>query len=255
MNSMMDEESLFSMQRIVIIGATSAMAEATARLYADTGAAFFLMARHPEKLAAVAADLRVRGARQVESEIFDADDLNQHAPALERAWQTLGGVDLVLLAYGTLPDQRACEASAELTVKALHTNAVSAIALLTRIAPLMSGHGSIVVLSSPAGDRGRQSNYVYGAGKAALSVFLEGLRNRLHHQGVHVLTVKPGFVDTPMTRAFPKGALWAQPEEIARGIQRAVARRADCVYLPWFWRWIMLIIRHIPESVFKRLSL
>ena len=112
-----------------------------------------------------------------------------------------------------------------------------------------------MVISSVAGDRGRQSNYVYGSAKAAVTTFLQGLRNRLHPAGVQVLTVKPGFVDTPMTSAFPKGPLWASPEQIARGIHRAIQKRKDVVYLPGFWRLIMRVIREIPEAVFKRLSL
>ena len=111
------------------------------------------------------------------------------------------------------------------------------------------------MIGSVAGDRGRQSNYVYGAAKGMVSLFLQGLRNRLAKQGVQVLTIKPGFVDTPMTAAFSKGALWAKPDDIARGIVRAVDRKSDEVYLPGFWWVIMTIIRHIPERIFKKLSL
>jgi short-subunit dehydrogenase len=115
--------------------------------------------------------------------------------------------------------------------------------------------GSIAVISSVAGDRGRQSNYVYGAAKGAVTLLLQGLRNRLSKSGVQVLTIKPGFVDTPMTAEFKKGALWAKPDDIAHGIVSAIDRRRDVVYLPGFWRLIMLIIRHIPEPIFKRMSL
>jgi short-subunit dehydrogenase len=117
------------------------------------------------------------------------------------------------------------------------------------------GSGTIAVISSVAGDRGRQSNYVYGAAKGMVTRFLQGLRNRLAKRGVQVLTIKPGFVDTPMTAAFKKGALWAQPDAVARGIVAAVDAGKDEVYLPGFWRLIMAIIRHIPEPIFKRLSL
>jgi len=119
----------------------------------------------------------------------------------------------------------------------------------------VQGKGSLAVISSVAGDRGRQSNYVYGAAKGMVSLFLQGLRNRLSKKNVQVLTIKPGFVDTPMTAAFTKGALWAKPEAVARGIVKAVDKRRDEVYLPGFWRLIMLLIRHIPESLFKKLSL
>jgi short-subunit dehydrogenase len=111
------------------------------------------------------------------------------------------------------------------------------------------------VISSAAGDRGRQSNYVYGAAKGAVSIFMQGLRNRLHSSGVRVLTIKPGFVDTPMTAAFSKGVLWARPQQVARGIYKAIEKKKDIVYLPWFWSPIMRVIRGVPEAIFKRLRL
>jgi decaprenylphospho-beta-D-erythro-pentofuranosid-2-ulose 2-reductase len=117
------------------------------------------------------------------------------------------------------------------------------------------GFGTIAVISSVAGDRGRQSNYVYGAAKGAVSIFMQGLRNRLHPRGVQVLTIKPGFVDTPMTAAFPKGILWARPQQVARGICEAIEKKRDVVYLPWFWSPIMGVIRGLPEALFKRLRL
>ena len=176
---------------------------------------------------------------------------------LEAAEIALGGLDVALIAHGSLPDQKACEASVDLTLQEINTNALSVIALATLIAQGFEkqGRGTLAVISSVAGDRGRRSNYVYGAAKGMVSLFMQGLRNRLTRKGVQVLTIKPGFVDTPMTATFPKGALWAKPDAIARGIVRAVERGADEVYLPGFWRLIMLIIRHIPERVFKKLSL
>ena len=245
------------MKRILIIGANSAIAEATARLWAAQGAALFLVGRNTGRLEAVANDLRVRGAASVAAFAMDARDATAHAGMLEAAEGALGGFDVALIAHGSLPDQKACEASVELTLQEIDTNALSVIALATRFGEGFEkqGSGTLVVISSVAGDRGRQSNYVYGAAKGMVSLFLQGLRNRLAKKGIQVLTIKPGFVDTPMTAAFPKGALWAKPESIARGIVRAVERGADEVYLPGFWRLIMLIIRHIPERIFKKLSL
>ena len=132
------------------------------------------------------------------------------------------------------------------------------ISLATLLANLFErrGRGVLIAIGSVAGDRGRQSNYVYGAAKGMVALFLQGLRNRLSRQGIQVITIKPGFVDTPMTAAFAqKGLLWAKPDAIAAGIVTAVERGRDEVYLPWFWRWIMLIILHIPERLFKRLKL
>lgn len=245
------------MQKVMIIGATSAMAEATARLYAARGAALLLAGRDPQRLRAIADDLRVRGAAKAETFQIDLLDLDAHAALVDAAWKTLGTVDIVLIAHGTLPDQTACEASPELALREFSLNANSTISLCTHLAPrLREQHGgTLAVISSVAGDRGRASNYVYGSAKAAVSAFLGGLRQRLHGTGVNVLTIKPGFVDTPMTRAFNKGPLWATPAQVARGIVRAIDRGASVVYLPRFWWPIMLTIRCIPEFVFRRIQL
>lgn len=245
------------MQKILIIGATSAIAEASARIWAARGAALFLVGRRAERLQAIADDLLVRGAASVGCYALDCCDHAAHAPMLDAALAALGGIDVALIAHGSLPDQRACEDSVEATLAALDTNGVSVVALATRIASVLAQQrsGCLAVIGSVAGDRGRQSNYVYGAAKGLVAIFLQGLRNRLAKEGVQVLTIKPGFVDTPMTAALPKGALWAHPEAIARGIVAAVDDKRDVVYLPGFWWLIMTIIRHIPERIFKRLSL
>ena len=245
------------MQKILIIGAGSAIAEAAARLFAQRGDRLFLLARSREQLEVIAADLRVRGADAVHFDIFDVNDTPRHAAVLEGAVAALEGLDIVLVAHGTLPDQQACEQDIELLRRELDTNGVSSVLLLMQLAQHFEqqGHGTLAVISSVAGDRGRQSNYVYGAAKGMLSIFLQGLRNRLQRHGVQVLTIKPGFVDTPMTAEFPKGLLWAQPETVAGGILKAINRGADVVYLPWFWRYIMWVIRSIPELIFKRMRL
>ncbi|HRC60218.1 MAG TPA: SDR family oxidoreductase [Candidatus Propionivibrio aalborgensis] len=245
------------MQRILIIGSTSAIAEATARLWAARRDTLFLVGRKPDRLDVIAADLRVRGATSVGCYTMDACDTPAHAAMLEAAVSAMGGLDVALIAHGSLPDQKACEVSVDQTLKEIDTNGLSVIALATLLGEKFAaqGSGSLAVIGSVAGDRGRQSNYVYGAAKGMVSLFLQGLRNRLAKQGIQVLTIKPGFVDTPMTAAFSKGALWAKPDDIARGIVRAVDRKSDEVYLPGFWWVIMTIIRHIPERIFKKLSL
>lgn len=246
------------MRNILILGATSAIAEATARRFAAAGARFYLVGRNAEKLAAIARDLEIRSGQPVQRESLDLDRLDQHPALLERVEQALGGIDITLIAHGTLPDQGACQQSVATTLAALHTNALSVISLATLLANSFEarGRGVLVVIGSVAGDRGRQSSYVYGAAKGMVGLFLQGLRNRLNGQGIQIITVKPGFVDTPMTAAFEKkGLLWAQPDQIAKGIVAAVEHHRDVVYLPWFWRWIMAVIRHIPEGVFKRMKL
>ena len=245
------------MQHILMIGATSAIAEATARLFARRGAHLYLLARNQERLSCLAEDLKIRGAASVAWRQFDAHEGDAQADAITAAFASLGTVDVVVIAHGTLPDQRACQIDLKAVLAALHANAVSTVSLLTQLANRLEKQhsGTIAVITSVAGERGRQSNYVYGAAKAMVSVFLQGLRNRLHRSGVTVLDIKPGLVDTPMTAGFEKGVLWAQPETIAAGIVRALDTGKSVIYLPWFWKYLMLIIRSIPERVFKRLEL
>lgn len=242
------------MPRILVIGATSAIAEATARRYAAAGARLFLVGRDAARLETIAADLRLRGAT-AEWHALDANDTAAHAPMLDAAWTALGQVDVALVAHGTLPDQAACAASVETSLREFATNGTSVIALCTALAQRLQAPATLAVISSVAGDRGRASNYLYGSAKAAVSAFTSGLRQSLHGSGVNVLTIKPGFVDTPMTAAFKKGALWATPEQVAAGIERAIARRRSVAYLPWFWWGIMRVITHIPEAVFRRIRL
>ncbi|MBA3259239.1 MAG: SDR family oxidoreductase [Gemmatimonadales bacterium] len=244
-------------RRVVIVGATSAIAGEAARAYAESGARLFLLGRDPRRLAAVADDLRVHGARQVESAMLDVTDLARHEPLLEAAAAALGGLDVALVASGILPDQRLCETSVSATLDALDVNFSSVVALLTRLANRFETQqsGVIAVITSVAGDRGRQSNYVYGAAKGGLAVFLQGLRNRLHGSGVRVVTLKPGFVDTPMTAAIPKNPLFTSARRAGRAMHRAIETRGDVVYIPWFWRPIMAVVNNLPEALGKRLRL
>ncbi|MFM8331948.1 MAG: SDR family oxidoreductase [Candidatus Methylumidiphilus sp.] len=245
------------MQKILIVGATSAIAEATARLFATHGDRLYLLARSIESLEVIARDLKIRGAESVSFARFEANDFDRHKTLLDEAVNKLDGIDVALIAHGSLPDQKACEQDFQQALKELNTNAISVISLLTHLGNHFEAqkHGTIAVISSVAGDRGRQSNYVYGTAKGALTIFLQGLRNRLHKSGVQVLTVKPGFVDTPMTADFLKGPLWAKPEKAAADIFKVVSTYKDEIYTPWFWQVIMLAIKSIPESIFKRLSL
>ena len=245
------------MRKALIVGATSAIAEATARLFAAEGDRICLVGRNETRLAAIGGDLRFRGAAQVETLRLDANDFERHEAVIAGAAEVMGGLDTVLIAHGTLPNQKFCQTSVDATMDEISTNALSVIALLTLIANRFEqqGFGTIAVISSVAGDRGRQSNYIYGAAKGAVSIFTQGLRNRLDRAGVKVITIKLGFVDTPMTLAFKKGTLWTTPEAVARRIHRAVAKGEDVVYTPWFWRWIMMVIKSMPESMFKRARL
>ncbi|WP_423823638.1 SDR family oxidoreductase [Salinisphaera sp. SPP-AMP-43] len=245
------------MNRILIVGATSAIAEAAARRFAERGDALFLVARSHDKLDPVASDLSVRGAAHATPYAMDADDFEAHGPMLDAAMADLGGIDAVLIAYGTLPDQAECAADPKAAVAAWQTNALSVIALVTDLANRMEAQGSglIAVISSVAGDRGRASNYVYGSAKAGVNAFLDGLRHRLHGSGVKVLTIRPGLVDTPMTADIPKGPLFASADKVGGDIYKAMDKPKDVLYTPGVWRYIMAIIRSVPRSIFHRTQL
>lgn len=243
--------------RILILGATSMLAHETAKYFASDGADFVLVARSAEKLQAVRDDLQVRGAHEIEMIPADLTDLQRHQEIIEAALKPFAGLDAALIAYGTLGDQKRDEQSVEVTLQEFTTNATSVISLLT----LLGNHfeqqkrGCIAAISSVAGDRGRQSNYIYGAAKAAVTTFLSGLRNRLARSGVTVITIKPGMVDTPMTAHVRKGLLFARPQAVGHGIYEAVLKHKEVVYLPGYWRIVMWVIKSIPESVFKKLNI
>jgi decaprenylphospho-beta-D-erythro-pentofuranosid-2-ulose 2-reductase len=241
-------------KKILIIGGTSAIAEATARIWAQRGDELFLVARNQERLNVLTQDLKVRGSSGVHSYCMDSNNFAEHLPMLAKAFGMLEKIDVVLIAHGTLSNQKECEQSVELTMQEIKTNALSAIALMTHLANRfeIQRSGTIAVISSVAGDRGRASNYVYGSAKAMVSTFTSGLRQRLYKSGVSVVTIKPGFVDTPMTAEFKKGFLWAKPFTVAAKIVQATDKRKDEVYVPTFWHLIMFIIKSIPNSVFKK---
>lgn len=246
------------MKRILIIGATSAIATACARIWAEQKAEFFLVARDADKLSQVADDLLTRGASQVGCFTMDVLDSSQHGVMLESCLEQLYQIDIALIAHGTLPDQAACEQDPILAMREFAINGTSVIELLTPLANQFArqGCGALGVISSVAADRGRATNYLYGSAKAAVSTFCQGLRVRLFKQGVSVTLIKPGFVDTPMTQglALPS-ALVASPEKVATQIVMGIESGKAELYTPRFWLIIMLIIRQIPDFIFKRMNL
>jgi len=245
------------MRRIIIVGAYSAIAEATARHFARRGDALYLVGRDQRKLQSVADDLRVRGAGALGIGVLDVRDVSAYGKILDEAERTLGGLDIALIAHGVLPDQAACEGSSAALLEQFEVNAMSVLAICTELANRFSARrsGLIAVISSVAGERGRASNYAYGSAKSAVTAFTSGLRQRLRNSNVRVLTIKPGFVDTPMTASIRKGALWATPEAVGRSIARAMLRESSVVYVPWFWRPVMTVVRAIPEFIFKRVGM
>ena len=233
------------------------MAIAVARKLAARDVSFYLVARSEAKLEAVAADLVTRGARAVFTEVSDLDNTKAHPFILSNALEKMDSIDLALIAHGVLGDQEDAEADYAVAEQILKTNFLSAVSLSTWLGNYFEamGAGTLGVISSVAGDRGRKSNYVYGASKGALNIFLDGLRNRVDRAGVQVLTIRPGFVATPMTAHLKQNALFAHPNQIADGILAAIVARKDVVYLPKIWRPIMFLIRNIPEGIFKKMNM
>ena len=244
-------------KKILILGATSGIAEATARIWAAQGHHLFLVGRNPDKLAMVAADLRTRGAASVATATADLDDASRHPDLLAHAINTLTGLDIALLAHGILGDQPTAEQDFAHAAHILNTNLIAPVSLLTWLANfcVQRRSGTLAVISSVAGDRGRKSNYLYGASKAGLSAFLGGLRNRVDREGVHILAIKPGPVRTSMTSHMPGSQKFADPNKVAQSIVTAIDKRRDTLYTPLQWQPIMFVIRHIPESIFKKLNL
>ena len=246
---------------VLIIGGSSTIARALARLLAAQGRGIILAGRDLPDLDASAADLRIRFGVPAVAAAFDALAFDTHAPFLAECAQLLpGGLDGIVLNHGLLPDQPDTQRDFALCRRTIDTNYTSFVSLLNLAANHFEARrsGFLCAVSSVAGDRGRQSNYLYGSTKAALSAYLQGLRNRLHPAGVRVLTVKPGFVDTAMTWGKlknPTSPLVAQPDRVAADIDRAIRYRRDVIYTPWFWWPIMRIVKSIPEGVFKRLKM
>lgn len=246
-------------KRILVLGATSAIAEHWCRRRAATGDRLLLVGRDRARLDAVSADLKARGAEQAD---VATDDLVDPVGAGGRfdAWvDRLDGLDLVLVAYGVLGDQDEAQRDDAALADILVANFNSAVLWCELAARRFEGQGSgcLVAISSVAGDRGRRTNYVYGAAKAGLSTYLEGLAHRFSASDVDIVCIKPGFVATPMTAHIDGrgGALWATPDQVAADIDKAIAGSRPVAYTPWFWRWIMLIIRHLPRFVFNRMKI
>jgi short-subunit dehydrogenase len=247
------------MSRILILGATSAIAQAYARRRAASGASFILAGRHAERLAAVAADLTASGAAGADSFVVDLAAIDQIESNSATLRARFGAADEVVVAYGVLGEQPRGErdlSHARAVIEGNFTSAALWILTLLKETPEAVGL-TLVGIGSVAGDRGRASNFIYGSAKAAFDRFLEGLQQKYAGSSVCIVRVKPGFVDTPMTAAIENkgGPLWATPDRVAADIERAVVKGRRVVYTPWFWWVIMMIIRHLPWFIFRRLKI
>jgi len=244
-------------KRIIVLGGLSEIAEATCRLYAKDGARIVIAGRNESRLEQVAADLRIRGAGQVEVEAIDLATADAE-PIISKWAQALGGVDVVLVAYGVLGDQEVVERDLKAAADLIDVNFRSAALWCLAAANHLEAAkgGALVVIGSVAGDRGRQSNYLYGATKGGLGILVQGLAHRLARSGAKAVLIKPGFVDTAMTAHIPnKGALWSSPAKIAALIRKSAERNSPIVYAPGYWWPIMTIVKNVPAKIFHRTKL
>lgn len=245
------------MKNLLILGATSGISQAYINRVANQFEKILLVARDDKKLAQIASHVGTVGNATVSTLEFDLSDSARHEELISNAIRQIGSIDCALISYGKLTDQNRCIEDPDYALEQFNLNGTSTVSLSLRLASQMSGQGggTLAVIGSVAGDRGRRSNYCYGSAKSAVESFLAGLRSDMQKHNVHVLTIKPGFVDTPMTSAMKKGALWASADKVAADIDNAIQKRKNVLYTPWFWRYIMLVIKCIPEFVFKKLPL
>ncbi len=242
---------------VLILGATSTIARAVAEAFAAKEVPLFLASRDHDELSRLASDLQIRYNVTTYYALFDAQDFASHPTFFQSVLQTCGKLKGVVLAVGYLGDQKKATQDFSEAETIMERNYTGPCSILNICANYFEEEkqGFIIGLSSVAGDRGRQSNYLYGSAKNGLSTYLEGLRNRLYPSKVRVITIKPGFVDTAMTFGKKGMFLVASPKEIGKKIVQSLDKSADVVYLPWFWRLIMAMICAIPERFFKRLKL
>lgn len=245
------------MKKVMIFGACSAIVSETAKLLAKSGAELCLFDLSLKRLEIVKDDILSYYKTTIHINEFSVEDIDKFPEYFKLAIEQMGSIDTVIIGYGTLPKQLEIQNDIKSIQNEININ-FSSIALLSTLAVEIFEQqelGTLAVISSVAGDRARKSNYIYGTAKGAVSLYLQGLRNRTSSKNINIITIKPGFVDTPMTKDVDKNILFSKPIDIAKGIVKSIDNKSDIVYLPSFWRLVMFIIKHIPERIFKKLSL
>jgi decaprenylphospho-beta-D-erythro-pentofuranosid-2-ulose 2-reductase len=252
------QDSLGSVQSVLVLGAGSDIAHATLRaLVARRARTIVLAARDTASLAPLAAELRDLGAERVETITFDAFDTDQSSALIDDVFTRVGDIDLAILAFGVLGDQEEAEHDGRAAVDIAEVNYVGSVSVAVPIAQRMrtQGHGTIVALSSVAGERARRSNFVYGSSKAGMDAFFQGLGDSLVGTGVRVMIVRPGFVHTKMTDGMDAAPMSTTPEAVAHAIVRGLARGHETVWVPMQLRFVMSVLRHVPRPVFRKLPI
>ena len=242
--------------KILIVGATSAIAIATARRFAIRNPHFCLFARNINKMESVSKDLIIRGAASAKCLSIDLVDQDQQTAKIKEAFSLFKGFDVVLVCYGFLPNQSQCETNIKQINNALDCNALSVLSLLTTLVPYMenSNKATIAVVTSVAGDRGRRSNFIYGSAKAMVSSYLQGLRGKLAKTNISLLEIRPGLVDSPMTSHLPKTRLFSSPDTIGKKIEWGIDKQKTTIYAPGYWRPIMWVVKLMPDKLFMRVK-
>lgn len=245
-------------KKIVVLGATSGIAQSVCVIWAARGYELFLIARNNARLNTIASDLKIRFHVAVHTLAIEFDHDDEITNAIQEAKKTLGAIDYALIAYGTLPDQAACETDLSIAKQSFYINSTSVFTALMTFSDIMLEQktGVIGAITSVAGNRGRQSNFIYGMAKGMVQICLSGLRAKLHKHGVAVLDIRPGFVDTQMTSHIKKkGMLWANPETVAKDIALGFDKKKYVIYTPFFWKWIMLVVNALPIRIFNLLKI
>ncbi|WP_159930987.1 SDR family NAD(P)-dependent oxidoreductase [Oceanicoccus sp. KOV_DT_Chl] len=242
---------------ILVFGATSAICHAVLKILSEQTCHFFLAARDESRLAAITQDLKTRGATISGTSSFDFNHVDSIQSCVDSASNKMGSLDLILVAHGTLPDNELLEKDINKAIESINANFTSCAAIVLESCQRLEaqGSGTLAVISSVAGDRGRKTNYIYGASKSALNTLLQGLQGRFSGTNIRIVNIKPGMIDTPMTRDFQKGLLWSTPEKIAPAIYKAILIGKSNCYVPSYWRLIMLIIKFLPAAILYRLPI
>jgi decaprenylphospho-beta-D-erythro-pentofuranosid-2-ulose 2-reductase len=249
-------DALGAVQSVLVLGGGSEIGLAIAAdLARSRHATVVLAGRRPEALAEASHRLEQAGAGRVETVAFDADDTDGHEVFVDKVAALVGDLDVVILAFGLLGDQEADEAGGSGAVQVARTNYVGAVSIGLAVARQLraQGHGTLVVLSSVAGERVRRANFIYGSSKAALDGFAQGLGDALAGSGAGVLIVRPGFVKTKMTAGMSSAPLATTPEAVARATIKGLEQRQEIIWVPGALRWVMIAVRHLPRRIFRRL--
>ncbi len=252
------KDALGEVQSVLVLGGTSDIAVATVRkLVAGRAARVVLAARKPEACDTVAATLRASGASEVHVVGFDATDFASHEAFVQTTFDRFGDFDVVLVAFGVLGDQARAESDGAAAVDIVQTNFTGTVSVTVPLVVRLraQGHGTLVLLSSVAGERVRRSNFVYGSSKAGIDSYYQGLAASLTSSAVHVMIVRPGFVHTKMTEGMKSAPLSVTPDAVADAIVRGIARGREIVWVPPAMRYLMAVLRHLPTAVFRRLPI